>query len=62
MKIIEKVKFKLIELLGEKMGIEFEADILEAMDAVGVYKKIKTMMATGNVQIFNQKDEPMYVN
>lgn len=54
MKIIEKVKFKLVELLGEKMGIEFEADILEAMDAVGVYKKIKTMMAEGNVQILNQ--------
>ena len=56
MKIIEKVKLKLVELLGEKMGIQFEDDILHAMDVVEVYKKIKTMMATGNVQILNQHD------
>ena len=60
MKIIEKVKLKLVELLGEKMGIQFEDDILHAMDVVEVYKKIKTMMATGNVQILNQNNQPMF--
>jgi hypothetical protein len=54
MKIIEKIKHQLLALLAEKMGGQFEEDIYQAMDAVDVYKKIKAMVASGNVQIVNQ--------
>lgn len=60
MKIIEKVKTQLIQMLAEKLGIEFRQDeIIEAMDAVDVYKQIKSMVAQGNLQIVDQGGKPL---
>ena len=36
------------------MGVEFETDIMQAMDATEVYRKIKTMVAQQRIQILNQ--------
>lgn len=47
-------------MLAEKLGIEFRRDeIIEAMDAVGVYKQIKSMVAQGNLQIVDQHNNPL---
>lgn len=47
-------------MVAEKLGIEFQRDeIIAAMDAVDVYKRIKTMVSQGNLQIVDQHNQPL---
>lgn len=47
-------------MLQQKMGIEFGANILEAMDSTAVHSKIKKFMQQDKIQIVNQNNDQLY--
>ncbi len=42
------------------MGDDFSVEIIDAMDASGVHKKIKVMLQQDKIQILNSQNKPLF--
>lgn len=58
---MEKVKSKLVERLREKIGSEYNENIIEAVNDQDIHQKIKLLMKEDKIHIINEQNQPMFV-